>query len=163
VPRACDPERLGEAHDATAPRRRRAGSLGPSHEGLEAAVCETVFRYQLQQPLVDSPQPPRYYLALHGCDPDEALLRQLSAVTPWVQPFSCCRVTARDGVLDRATRARGIIVQVARLTWEHAAAVDVVGGYYITYRHAAGFRYHVEPHGPQWAVTAAHLLWRVSW
>jgi hypothetical protein len=72
-------------------------------------------------------------------------------------------VTARDGVLDRATGARGVIVQVARFAWVHAAAVEVVGGYYITHRHAASFRYHVEPDGQQWAVTAVHLLWRVGW
>jgi hypothetical protein len=68
----------------------------------------------------------------------------------------------REGqVVDRATGARGRIVQVARLAWVHAAAVDVVGGYYITHRHAAGLRYHVEHDGHHWAVTAAHLLWRV--
>jgi hypothetical protein len=39
--------------------------------------------------------------------------------------------------------------------------VDVIGGYYITHRHAASFRYQVERNGRQWAVTAAHLLWRV--
>jgi hypothetical protein len=69
-------------------------------------------------------------------------------------------VTARDGVIDRATGARGVIVQVARLTWVHAAAVDVVGGYYITHRHAAGLCYGVEPHGRHWTVTTVHLLWR---
>jgi hypothetical protein len=51
-------------------------------------------------------------------------------------------------------------VQVARLTWLHAAAVDVVGGYYITHRQAAGFRYRVEHDGRRWAVTTVHLLWR---
>jgi hypothetical protein len=70
-------------------------------------------------------------------------------------------VTAREGVLERTTGARGVIVQVARLSWVHAAAVDVVGGYYITHRHAASFRYHVVHDGRKWAVTAAHLLWRV--
>ena len=101
-----------------------------------------------------------YYLALHGHDPDEALLRRLRELTPWVQPLSQCRVTARAGVFDRVTGAGGVIVQVARLTWVHGAAADVVGGYYITHRHAAGLRYRVEPQGPDWAVTTIHLLWR---
>jgi hypothetical protein len=60
----------------------------PGREGLEATGCEAVFRYQLQQPLLDSPQVPRYYLALQGHDPDEAPLRRLHALTPWVQPLS---------------------------------------------------------------------------
>jgi hypothetical protein len=132
----------------------------PERERLEAVVCEAVFRYQLQQPLVDHPQVPHYYLALQGHDPDEALLRRLRELTPWVQPLSQCRVTARDGVTDRATGAGGVIVQVARLTWVHGAAADVVGGYYITHRHAAGLRYRVEHHGHDWAVTSVHLLWR---
>jgi hypothetical protein len=51
-------------------------------------------------------------------------------------------------------------MQVTRLTWVHAAAVDVIGGYYLTHRHAAGLRYHVEDDGSQWAVTAVYLLWR---
>jgi hypothetical protein len=69
-------------------------------------------------------------------------------------------VTARDGVIDRATSVGWVIVQVARLTWVHEAAADVVGGYYITHRHAAGLRYRVERHGHDWAVTTVHLLWR---
>jgi hypothetical protein len=146
-----------------APRRSRGAVPRPPGRGrLEAAVCEAVFRYQLQQPLVDHPQLPRYYLALQGHDPGEPLLHRLRELTPWVQPLSQCRVTARDGVIDRATGARGVIVQVARLTWVHAAAVDVVGGYYIAHRHAAGLClcYGVEQHGRHWAVTTVHLLWR---
>jgi hypothetical protein len=59
------------------------------------------------------------------------------------------------------TGARGVILQVARLTWRHATAADVVGGYYLTHQQAASFRYDLEPHDGRWAVTAAHLLWWV--
>jgi hypothetical protein len=143
------------------PRAREPEPRVEARAGVEAAVCEAVFRYQLQQPLIDPPQPPRYYLALRGRDPDAALLRRLGAVRPGIQPFSHCRVTARDGVLDRATGARGVILQVARLTLLHAAAADAVGGYYLTHQQAASFRYRLEHHDGRWAVTAAHLLWRV--
>ena len=96
---------------AAAPRRGwGAVPRTPERERLEAAVCEAVFRYQLQQPLLDHPQVPRYYLALQGHDPDDALLHRLRELTPWVQPLSQCRVTARDGVMDRATGAGGVIV-----------------------------------------------------
>jgi hypothetical protein len=125
---------------------------------LEVAVGEAVFRYQLQQPVADAPQPTHYYLALQGRDPEAAVLQRLG---PAVHPFSRCQVTARDGVVDRVTGVQGMILQVARLVWVHAAAVEAVGGYYCTHRHAAGFRYHVAPNKGQWAVTAAHLLWRV--
>jgi hypothetical protein len=154
VPRPVD------AHEAAPRRGRGAVPRTPGRERLEAAICEAVFCYQLQQPLVDQPWLPRYYLALQGHDPDEALLRRLRELTPWVQPLSQCWVTARDGVIDCVTAASGVIVQVARLTWVHGAAADVVGGYYITHRHAAGLRYRVEQHGPDWAVTTVHLLWR---
>ena len=150
----------GDAPEAAPHRGRGAIPRTPRRERLEAAVYEAVFRYQLQQPLVDHPLVPRYYLALQGHDPDEALLRRLRELTPWVQPLSQCRVTARDGVMDRVTGACGVIVQVARLTWLHGAAADVVGGYYITHHHAAGLRYHVERHAHDWAVTTVHLLWR---
>jgi hypothetical protein len=148
------------ARDRSAPQRRGVAPRPPGGERLEAAVCEAVFRYQLQQPLVDYPHVPHYYLALQGHDLGAALLRRLRALTPWVQPLSQCRVTARDGVTDRATGAGGVIVQVARLTWVHGAAADVVGWYYLTHRHAAGLRYRVEPQGHDWAVTTVHLLWR---
>jgi hypothetical protein len=151
---------MPQARDLSAPKRRGAIPRTLGRERREAAVCEAVFRYQLQQPLVDHPQVPRYYLALQGRDAGEALLRRLRELTPWVQPLSRCRVTARDGVTDRATGAGGVIVQVARLTWLHGAAADVVGGYYLTHRHAAGVRYRVEPQGHDWAVTSVHLLWR---
>ena len=161
MPRAREPDPRIEAPAVSAPWRRGAGSLGPAGEGVEAAVCEAVFRYQLQQPLSDVPQPLRYYLALRGRDPDAALLRRLQDLTPTIQPLSHCRVTAREGVCDRAAGARGVILQVARLAWVHAAAVEVVGGYYITHRHAASFRYGVASEGVHWAVTTVHLLWRV--
>ena len=145
----------------------RAPELHPQTRGhaapdvrLEAAIYETVFRYQLQQPLADAPRPLRYYLARQGRDPDDACLGRLRAFAADVQPLSHCRVSARDGVVDRVTGARGIIVQVTRLAWVHAAAVDVVGGYYLTHRQAAGLRYRVEHDGRDWAVTVVHLLWR---
>jgi hypothetical protein len=162
MPPAYDPDAPPpvDAREAALRQGRDAGSRAPGRERREAAVCEAVFRYQLQQPPVDHPQVLRYYLALQGHDPDEALLCRLRELTPWVQPLSQCRVTARDGVIDRATGTDGVIVQVARLTWVHGAAADVVGGYYITHRHAAGLRYRVEQHGRHWAVTTVHLLWR---
>jgi hypothetical protein len=145
----------------------RAPELHPKTRGheapdarLEAAISEAVFRYQVQQPLMDAPRPLRYYLAQQGRDPDDTLLCRLRTLGREVQPLSHCRVSARDGVVDRVTGARGVIIQVARLTWVHAAAVDVVGGYYLTHRQAAGLRYHLEHDGREWAVTVVHLLWR---
>ena len=162
MPSAHDPDRRLPVHAPEATPRRGQGAVPcpPRREHCEAAVCEAVFRYQLQQPLVDHSQVLRYYLALRGGDPDEAFLHRLRALTPWVQPLSQCRVTARDGVIDRATGTCGVIVQVARVTWVHAAAVEVVGGYYITHRHAAGLRYHVAHDGQRWVVMTVHVLWR---
>jgi hypothetical protein len=100
-------------------------------------------------------------MARQGRDPRGAVLGRLRSLAPGVQPFSQCRVSGRDGVVDRTTGARGVILQVTRFTWPHATAADVVGGYYLTHRQAASFRYHLERHDGQWAVMAAHLLWRV--
>jgi hypothetical protein len=162
VPPARRAHPWGEGSTPREPRRVGAARpRPPAPTDLESIVCEAVFRYQLQQPLADAPQPLHYYMARQGRDPDAALLYRLQRFSPQIHPFSHCRVTARDAVVDRATGARGVILQVARLVWVHAAAVEVVGGYYCTHRHAAGFRYHVTHGGNQWAVTAAHLLWRV--
>jgi hypothetical protein len=155
---AYDPDPPARGREAPEPqppsgRSARVRPLRPSDARLDAAVCDAVFRYQLQQPLAEAPHPPRYYLAWPGHEADDARLGRLRALGSTVQPLSQCRVTAREGVVDRATGARGIIVQVARLTWLHAAAVDVVGGYYLTHRQAAGFRYRVESAGQRWAVT----------
>ncbi len=97
MPPAHDPEAPPPVDARAAAPRRGRGAIPctSGHERHEAAVCEAVFRYQLQQPLVDYPQIPRYYLALHGQDPDERLLHRLGQLTPWVQPLSRCRVTAR--------------------------------------------------------------------
>ena len=79
----------------------------PGRERLEAVVCEAVFRYQLQQPLSGSDLDPALLFALQGHDPDEAFLRRLRELTPWVQPLSQSLVTAQNGVLDRTTGAEG--------------------------------------------------------
>jgi hypothetical protein len=133
----------------------------PPDARLEEAVCDAVFRYQLQRPLADAPRPLGYYGAWQGREPDDACLGRLRAFASDVQPLSRCRVSARDGVVDRISGACGVIVQVSRLTWVHAAAADVVGGYDLTPRHAASFRDHVEHDGRHWAVTAARLLWQM--
>jgi hypothetical protein len=162
--RVSDAERTEAAPghpDSCRPRRRHAAGGRSPRIIPEEEICAAVFRYQLQQPLADQPQPPRYYLALQGHDPWETLLSRLRDLTPYVQPFSQCRVSARDGVMDRATGARGVIVQVARLAWVHATAVDAVGGYYITHRHAAGLRYRAVSEGSRWRVATVHVLWRV--
>jgi hypothetical protein len=155
MPDAPHPEPRPQARHS-----RRVRPLTRPDDRADEAVCDAVFRYQLQQPLADAPHPPRYYVAWYGQDPDDACLSRLRALVSGVQPLSQCRVTARAGVIDRTTGARGVIVQVARLTWIHAAAVDVVGGYYISHRHAAGLRYRVEHDGQRWAMTTAALLWR---
>jgi hypothetical protein len=165
MPETGDPERQARGHEAPEPRLQafRCGLLNPLRlpdDRSEGTVCDAVFRHQLQQPLADAPHPPRHYVAWHGRDPDDACLGRLRALVSGVQPLSQCRVTARQGVVDRTTGARGVIVQVARIASIHAAAVDVVGGYYISHRHAAGFRYRVEHDGQRWAVTTAVLLWR---
>jgi hypothetical protein len=164
MPRTRQSDAPAGAHEAPEPWPRRSARLRtptPRDECLEAAVCEAVFQYQLRQPLADAPHPLRYYLARQGRDPDETLLDRLRRLTPGVWPFSQCRVSGRAGVVDRTTGARGVILQVARLTWVHATAADVVGGYYLTHRQAASFRYHLAHHDGRWAVMAAHLLWRV--
>jgi hypothetical protein len=164
VPRLFDPSHTtGNEAPELRYRPHRSGrvkSPKPPDACLEEAVCEAVFRYQLQQPLTDAPRPLCYYVARQGRDLDDAFLCRFRALTPGVQPPSHCRVSAREGVVDRVTGARGVIVQVTRLIWVHAAAVDVVGGYYLTHRQDAGLRYHVGYDGRQWAVTAVYLLWR---
>lgn len=143
------------------PAVSRLTTPSPQDKRLEEAVCAAVFQYQLRQPLADAPHALGYYLARQGRDPSGALLAHVRGLAPGVQPLSQCRVSGREGVVDRTTGARGVILQVARLTLLHAAAADAVGGYYLTHRQAASFRYHLVPDGGQWAVTAAHLLWRV--
>jgi hypothetical protein len=143
------------------PAVSRLPTPSPQDERLEEAVCAAVFQYQLRHPLADAPHALGYYLARQGRDPSEALLAHVRGLAPGVQPLSQCRVSGREGVVDRATGARGVILQVARLTLLHAAAADAVGGYYLTHRQAASFRYRLEHHDGRWAVTAAHLLWRV--
>jgi hypothetical protein len=76
------------------------------------------------------------------------------------RPLSQRRVSSREGVTDRATGPCGVSVQVARPAWVCAAAVDMVGGYYITDRHAAGLRYRVVSEGSRWSIATVHVLWR---
>jgi hypothetical protein len=149
--------RMRQAHG---PAVSRLPTPSPPDERLEE-VYAAVFQYQLRQPLADAPHALGYYLARQGRDPSEALLARLRGLAPGVQPLSQCQVSGREGVVDRTTGARGVILQVARLSLRHAAAADVVGGYYLTHRQAASFRYRLERHDGRWAVTAAHLLWRV--
>jgi hypothetical protein len=164
MPRRRPSDRQAGAREAPEGRPHRSARVQtptPPDDRLEEAVGEAVFQYQLRQPLADAPHLLRYYVAWYGRDPETAVLHRLQRLGPAVHPFSHCRVTARDGVVDRTTGARGVILQVARCTWPHATAADVVGGYYLTHRQAASFRYHLEPHDGRWAVTAAYLLWRV--
>jgi hypothetical protein len=42
----------------------------------------------------------------------------------------------------------------------YTAAVDMVGGYYITDQHAAGLRYCAVSEGSRWSIATVHVLWR---
>jgi hypothetical protein len=121
---------MPDAHDPEPqPQSRRSGLLKPpklSDERLDEAVCEAAICERLQQPLAGAPHRPRYFVARQGRDPGDARLGRLGAPMSEVEPPSQCRVMAREGVVDRATGALGAIVQVARLSWVHTAAVDVV-------------------------------------
>jgi hypothetical protein len=94
---------------------------GHLHDCPDAGIAVAVFGYHLQQPSGDQPPPPRYYLALCGRDPDEALLRQLCIVAAGVEQRSRCQVSARAGVTDRVTMAARVILEVRRLSWIDAA------------------------------------------
>lgn len=158
-----------------APEERREGPvpllpahpLGPERphrhvrDRPDAVIAEAVFCHLLRQFTANQRHPMGYYLALQGHEPDAALLRRLQALAPGVQPRSHCRVSTRTGVTDRATGAAGVILEVTSMSWRHAAAVEVVGGYYTTPWHAAALWYHVEYDGARWIVTAARELWRV--
>src|ERR671919_706735 len=65
-------------------RSVRVTAPTPPDERLEEAVCETVFQYQLQQPLSDAPHPLRYYVARQGRDPSGAMLGRLRRLAPGV-------------------------------------------------------------------------------
>src|SRR6266511_2472404 len=145
------------------PRRTTASvrPRGHSYPTLDEASYEAVFRYQLDQQMADQSCPSRHYLALQGHDPGPAIMDQVRALAPWVQPLSQCQVSARDGVADRKTGAEGLIVEVGGLHWLHETAVDVVGGCYEKPWRAAARRYHVEYDGERWVVTSASDLWKV--
>jgi hypothetical protein len=123
-------------------------------------IHEIVFRYQLQQHAAAQLPPMRYYLALRGRDPGEDLLSRVQALVSQVQPVSQCRVSARDGVIDRKTGAHGLIIEVSSLGWLHVTAAEVVGGHYAAPWQAATIRYRVEYDGGRWAVTRTRVLWR---
>ena len=125
------------------------------------AICEAVFRYQLRQHApAQLASPICYYLALRGRDPADDLMCRLWDLAPWVKKRSQCRISARDGVIDRDTGARGLIVEVSSLSWMDAAAVDVVGGYYAAPLEAAIVLYHVAYDEDRWDVKAARDLWK---
>ncbi len=154
----------GREDPASIPLRRTTPSVRPrgyAYPTPDEAIYEVVFRYQLDQQRADQSHPSRHYLALQGHDPSPAIMDQIRALVPWVQPLSQCRLSARDGVTDRKTGAEGQIVEVGGLHWLHETAVDVVGGCYATPWRATARRYHVEYDGERWVVTSASDLWRV--
>src|SRR5919108_6081388 len=85
MPRTHDSDSQGGGSGAPARRSwpRRAGMVRPPRPPdtcVEEAVCDAVFRYQLQQPLADAPRPLCYYVARQGRDPGRALLGPAEAL-----------------------------------------------------------------------------------
>ena len=168
---AADQDQRSDRH-AEHPREevRGSGPLSPSnlskpdnhrrrlHDCPDAVIPAAVFGYHLQQPSGGPATPAAVLFCAVRGRPDEALLRQLCTVAAGVEPRSRCQVSAQAGVTDLVAVAARVILEVRRLSWIDAAAVEVVGGCYVTPWQATALRYRVECAGERWVVTAASEL-----
>lgn len=136
-------------------------AAGPPFDAkTEEDICEAVFRCILDDDgstLVKEAKV--YFLEIRGADPTPQLLSRFADRRPPVKPVSAAAPERKNGVTDRATGERGLILRIDGIVREEDGDSTVRAGYYFASLGAAGNFYKVVRRGDAWMVVRIAPEW----
>ncbi len=129
----------------------------------EDDIRDAVFRYQMRHNASALQQKTgAFYLSINtlGFDrsPSDGFIARFRGCKPPVRGVACC-IAEADGVRDRRTGDKGIVLRVGRIRWVSSTEVDVDGGYFEGGVSASGNTYRVVKRGLRWVVVKNTMLW----
>lgn len=129
----------------------------------EDAIREATFRHMFGKNASGMQQAAGVYCISVGggdIDPSPELLARLKDVNVPVKGVSACSASAQTGVVDKATKRRGLIfrIETVKVAGDHKHAT-VSGGYYEAGLSASGNTYTLEKHAKGWVVTKDEMQW----
>jgi hypothetical protein len=136
-----------------------------SRASHEADIQEAVFRYQFAQDEFAQSRYQVYFLAFEGNarftnrDPDDVFMNRFDGHQPPVRKASVVAADIMNGVFDKVTGERGIIFQVAKISWANDGGVEVEASITLSRIGATGHKYRVVLDDDKWSVLEKVLHW----
>ena len=121
----------------------------------EENVVELVFRYQIEEESKSEGKAIFFLARPADTDPSDEFMQRFSGL-PGVRKFSQGNKRG-DGVTDKKTGERGIILDVHRIEWVNDAEVKVGAGTYAWGMGQSGSVCHVVRENGRWAVKGCEL------
>lgn len=116
----------------------------------EDNIAEVVFRYQMND-CFPGRQRQVYFLRRAKDDPSDRFMKRFEGDTPPVKKFSQSTKLS-DGLADKDSRQPGILLGVAKIEWDDAAKVTVIGSCFADTENVMEYVYEVIREGKQWVV-----------
>ena len=124
----------------------------------EDHIRETVIRDVYKKTGLELP----LFIEVEGHDPDSNFLERFAGQAPVVKPRSASRSVRKhkviEEVLDKKTKARGIVLSVGKIHWRTSIEVEVSAGYYCGSLCSGSYQYVLAKEGLAWVVKEARLI-----
>ncbi|MEN6372640.1 MAG: hypothetical protein ABFD64_11585 [Armatimonadota bacterium] len=124
----------------------------------ENVIKEAVFRYQIKQT-----KDKIYFLSVGetgNADPSDEFMSRFKNNHPPVKKWSQSKYTSMQGVRDKTTGARGVILTINSIKWKNGMNAEVEGSYFWNVRASAGYRYTVVKKNGVWTVVNTKKLFQ---
>jgi hypothetical protein len=166
----CSSVVLGYAQSVTEPRART---------GAEEDIREVVLRYQIlswggdadkveknaatanDKAIAGRLNPRVYFISVNGKDPTDEFLKRLQDIPRNLKKASQAKQTKRfpGWVVDKKTKAPGIVFSANEIRWRSDDEVEVEGGYHCGGLCAAGDVFAVGFADGKWKVLSVRMKW----
>jgi len=135
-------------------------ALGAQSDQETDNIREATFRYMFAKNASGQQQAAKVYcLSVEDQDPADDFMHRFANDTPPVKKASQCTASAREGVRDKETGARGLAFRVDKLTKKEDSRAEVDGGYYEAGLSASGNTYSLEKKEGVWKVVKDVMHW----
>lgn len=136
------------------------GSMGTANTQSrileEDDIAEVVFRDQFKQCFPDKERQVYFLFRKAKEDPSNKFMKRFQENTPPVKKFSQSRKHS-DGISDKDSGRRGILLGVGKIQWVDDSKVEVIGSCFADAENLMEFVYDVIREGNQWVVKGSKI------
>lgn len=122
----------------------------------EDDIAEVIFRYQFKECFPDKQRQVYFLFRKAKEDPSDEFMKRFERNAPPVKKFS--QGTKRsDGITDKDSGQRGIVLGVGKIQWLNDSKVEVIGSCFADTDNLMEFVYDIIREGKQWIVKGSKI------